>query len=52
MCWAFDIREDPTAPIDTMAFTDGSVVHPHPFRVRIEPRIRNLSEILDAETDG
>lgn len=51
MCWAFDVREDPTAPINTMGFTDGSVVHPEPFRVRIEPRIHNLREILDADAD-
>ncbi|KAK7689094.1 hypothetical protein QCA50_007785 [Cerrena zonata] len=51
MFWAFNIREDPAAPIDTMSFTDGSVVHPQPFRVSIEARNPNLREILEADVD-
>lgn len=49
--WAFNIHEDPNSPIDTTAFTDASVVHPLPFAVKIEPRIKNLRELLDADTD-
>ncbi|CAL1703574.1 unnamed protein product [Somion occarium] len=49
--WAFNIHEDPNSPIDTTAFTDASVVHPLPFAVKIVPRIKNLRELLDADTD-
>ncbi|KAI0647953.1 cytochrome P450 [Trametes meyenii] len=42
--WAFEISEDPTRPIDTMAIRDGTLAHPLPFVVRFKPRIANLRE--------
>jgi hypothetical protein len=38
--WAFQISQEPSAPIDVLAFTDTMNTHPLPFRVRFEPRMR------------
>ncbi|EIW78754.1 hypothetical protein CONPUDRAFT_128357 [Coniophora puteana RWD-64-598 SS2] len=37
--WAFRLRENPTAPIDSMAFSDASNMHADPFEVVFENRI-------------
>jgi hypothetical protein len=37
--WAYKVSEDPSAPIDTLAFTESANAHPLPFKVNIEPRI-------------
>ncbi|EKM55937.1 uncharacterized protein PHACADRAFT_256887 [Phanerochaete carnosa HHB-10118-sp] len=48
LLWAFDIREDSAAPIDTMGFTDSSTVRVLPFQVKFSPRIEHLEEIVEA----
>ncbi|EKM49780.1 uncharacterized protein PHACADRAFT_265459 [Phanerochaete carnosa HHB-10118-sp] len=48
LLWAFDIREDPAAPIDTMGFTDSGTVRVLPFRVKFSPRIEHLEDIIEA----
>lgn len=50
LLWAFDIHEDPIEPIDTMGFTDGSNVRPHPFKVTFAPRIEKLRSIVDSQS--
>ncbi|PAV20692.1 cytochrome P450 [Pyrrhoderma noxium] len=47
LLWAFNISEDPSSPIDSLAFTDTGNAHPLPFRVRFEPRIPNLQELVE-----
>ncbi len=49
--WAFDISEDPSHPIDTMAIKDGALAHPYPFVVRFKPRIANLREKILAHNE-
>lgn len=53
MAWAFDLAPlDPRHPPDTniaTAFTDGFVVIPHPFPVRITPRSRGHKEVIERE---
>ncbi|KAF7796940.1 hypothetical protein EIP86_008126 [Pleurotus ostreatoroseus] len=46
--WAFNIRENPEAPIDTMNFTDTANVRPLPFKAIFEPRVDNLEEIIES----
>lgn len=48
LLWAFNISEDPQAPIDTMAFTDAVNSHPLPFSVIFKPRINRLKELLES----
>lgn len=48
LLWAFNIREDPNAPINTMNFTDTANVRPLPFKALFEPRVDNLREIVDS----
>lgn len=41
VAWAFNIRADPTAPIDfniNSGYTDGFVFSPVPFQARLEVR--------------
>lgn len=47
LLWAFNISQDPSSPIDSLAFTDTANTHPLPFRVKFEPRIPNLREIVE-----
>lgn len=49
--WAFNVKADPTSPIDQLAFTESANTHPLPFKVIFEPRaaksfegIRDLME--------
>ena len=46
LLWAFNIKQDPSSPIDTLAFTDVANTHPLPFKVKFEPRIHNLRELI------
>ena len=50
LLWAFNIKEDPKVPIDTMNFTDTMNVRPNPFKVIFERRAANLEEIIEAST--
>lgn len=50
LLWAFDIRQDVAAPIDTMEFTDSGTVRPLPFKAVFTPRIDRLRELF--ETNG
>ncbi len=47
LLWAFDISEDQSSPIDTMAFTDGVVAHPHPFELKFKARVP-VEQILES----
>ncbi|KAH8113419.1 cytochrome P450 [Phellopilus nigrolimitatus] len=47
LLWAFRISQDPSSPIDSLAFTDTANTHPLPFRVKFEPRIANLRECVE-----
>ncbi len=44
--WAFNISQDPSAPIDTLAFTDTANTHPLPFKVKFEPRVQGLRDLI------
>jgi len=48
LLWAFDIREDPAAPIDTMSFTDSGTVRVLPFYAKFLPRIEHLEDMVEA----
>ncbi|KAF6758908.1 cytochrome P450 [Ephemerocybe angulata] len=49
--WAFNIKADPTAPIDPLAFTESANAHPVPFKVILEPRaassIEGVRELIE-----
>ncbi|KAL5527311.1 hypothetical protein ACEPAG_6102 [Sanghuangporus baumii] len=47
LLWAFNISQDPSSPIDSLAFTDTANSHPLPFRAKFEPRISNLRELVE-----
>lgn len=47
LLWSFNIREDPSRPIDNLAFTDTANVHPLPFKVIFEPRHANIGFLLE-----
>ncbi|EKM48395.1 uncharacterized protein PHACADRAFT_266385 [Phanerochaete carnosa HHB-10118-sp] len=49
--WAFDIKEDPAQPIDTMGFTDTAKVHVRPFKAGFTPRIPRLREVVESCMD-
>ncbi|KAI0792853.1 cytochrome P450 [Abortiporus biennis] len=49
LLWAFDIAEDPSAPINTMNFTDTANVQVSPFKVKLDPRIEDLERIVDSD---
>ena len=42
--WAFTIKADPSAPIDTLAFTESANAHPQPFKAIFEPRAAKTLE--------
>lgn len=42
--WAFNIKPDPSAPIDALAFTASANTHPLPFKVIFEPRAATSME--------
>lgn len=42
--WAFNIKPDPSAPIDELAFTESANTHPLPFKVIFEPRAAQTME--------
>ncbi|THH11537.1 hypothetical protein EW145_g596 [Phellinidium pouzarii] len=46
LLWAFNISQDPSSPIDPLAFTDTANAHPLPFRAKFEPRLQNLKEFM------
>lgn len=48
LLWAYNISEDPSARIDTMAFSDTANVRPFPFKAVFTPRIAGLQEIIDS----
>lgn len=48
LLWAFDIREDPASPIDTMGFTDAGNVRALPFKAVFTPRIERLRNIVES----
>lgn len=48
LLWAFDIREDSAAPIDTMKFTDTANVRPLPFKAIFEPRVDSLQDMIES----
>ncbi|KAF8186770.1 cytochrome P450 [Pholiota molesta] len=37
--WAFNVKSDPSSPIDDLAFTASANTHPLPFKVIFEPRV-------------
>jgi len=47
--WAFEVTEDPSSPIDTMAWTPSSIARPLPFSVHFRPRIEGLKEMLEGD---
>ena len=48
LLWAFNIKEDPNVPIDTMNFSDTMNVRPNSFKAVFEPRVENLEELVEA----
>jgi hypothetical protein len=42
--WAFNIKKDPSSPIDEWAFTESANTHPLPFNVFFEPRAAKTLE--------
>jgi len=42
--WAFNVKADPTSPIDQLAFTESANTHPLPFKVIFEPRAAKTFE--------
>ncbi len=48
LLWAFNIREDSAASIDTMNFTDNLSVRPLPFKAIFEPRVDNLQDLVES----
>ncbi|KAF8639385.1 hypothetical protein AX17_001541 [Amanita inopinata Kibby_2008] len=49
--WAFNVRADPSSPIDELAFTESANTHPLPFKIVFEPRAARtydgIRELLD-----
>lgn len=50
LCWAFQISEDPSAPIDREEFGEGVIAQPLPFKAIFEPRIHLLEQFLVSDT--
>ena len=50
LLWAFNIREDPKAPLDSMNFTDTLNVRPLPFKMIFEPRMpaNEIQELIES----
>ncbi|CAA7262152.1 unnamed protein product [Cyclocybe aegerita] len=46
--WAFNIRKDPSSPIDELAFTKSANAHPLPFKVIFEPRAASSMDGIKA----
>ncbi|KAH9921236.1 cytochrome P450 [Epithele typhae] len=46
--WAFEISEDPTRPIDSLAVADAALSHPLPFAAQFKPRVASLTQKLSA----
>jgi FPC/CPF motif-containing protein YcgG len=44
--WAFNIKTDPSFPIDELAFTESANTHPLPFKVVFEPRVASTLEAV------
>lgn len=44
LLWAFNIKEDPSSPIDTTAFRRSLITSPLPFSVIFEPRAAESAE--------
>ncbi|KAF8956228.1 cytochrome P450 [Flammula alnicola] len=42
--WAFNVKADPSSPIDELAFTESANTHPLPFKVFFEPRVAKTVE--------
>ncbi|OSX61654.1 hypothetical protein POSPLADRAFT_1046942 [Postia placenta MAD-698-R-SB12] len=49
--WAFRISQDAQCPIDTYAFTDTANVHPLPFSLHFEPRVKDMEAMLGAQAE-
>lgn len=49
--WAFIISQDAQCPIDTYAFTDTANVHPLPFSLHFEPRVKDMEAMLGAQAE-
>ncbi|KAH9832506.1 cytochrome P450 [Rhodofomes roseus] len=49
--WAFNVSQNPSAPIDPDAFTDEALIFPQPFSVSFTPRIDGLLEVLKEGSD-
>ncbi|KIJ62332.1 hypothetical protein HYDPIDRAFT_42090 [Hydnomerulius pinastri MD-312] len=52
--WAFRISENPSAPIDTMAFSDTANMHAAPFEAKFEPRVpvEKIQKLLEGYGDA
>ncbi|KAJ3505865.1 hypothetical protein NLJ89_g7189 [Agrocybe chaxingu] len=48
LLWAFNIKKDPSSPIDELAFTKSANTHPLPFKVIFEPRAASSMEGIKA----
>jgi len=46
LLWAFNISEDPSEPIDTLAFTNTVNSHPLPFKAVFKPRFAGVENIV------
>jgi cytochrome P450 len=42
--WAFDIKQDPSSPINAMNFTNSALTRPHPFSAIFEPRAARTAD--------
>ncbi|KAI0345186.1 cytochrome P450 [Trametopsis cervina] len=47
LLWAFKMSEDPSEPIDTMAFMDAANTRPYPFNVNFEARFKDVKEVVE-----
>ncbi|KAI0086646.1 cytochrome P450 [Irpex rosettiformis] len=45
--WAFTVSEDPSGPIDAMAFMDAANTRPFPFKVNFKPRFSGMREVVE-----
>ena len=49
--WAFNITQDPSAPLEPDSFTDEALIYPKPYTVKFTPRIDDLIEMLKEDRD-
>lgn len=52
LLWALKVEQDPSHPIDTLAFTDAPITHPLDFKVKFIPRIRDVKHVIETDASA